>query len=111
LVARNNKTKSNSKTKDSSFVGDDSICKVFSNDGDNSTQTLKFRGNDSIAKKLGDTSLKKNFSDMVNAASNIKDMSVIKSNLESIQEEKKFDQSTESFKLSKSIDLYNNKQV
>lgn len=92
-------------------MGDDSICKVFSNDGDNSTQTLMFNGNDSIAKKLGDTSLKRNFSDMVSAYSNTKDMSMIKSNLESIQEEKKNDQSTESFKLSKSIDLYNDKQV
>jgi hypothetical protein len=91
------------KTKDSSYMGDDSICKVMSNDGDASSQTLVFNGNDSIAKKLGDTSLKKNFSDMVNALANTKDMSMIKSNLESIQEEKKVDQSTGSIKLSKNI--------
>jgi hypothetical protein len=42
---------------------------------------------------------------MVNAIANTntKDMSMIKSNLESIQEEKKVDQSTESIKLSKNI--------
>jgi hypothetical protein len=40
---------------------------------------------------------------MVNALANTKDMSMIKSNLESIQEEKKVDQSTGSIKLSKNI--------
>jgi hypothetical protein len=57
-LVRKKKTKSNSKTKDSSYMGDDSICKVMSNDGDGSSQTLVFNGSDSIGKKLGDTSLK-----------------------------------------------------